>query len=247
MKSKKLKTFFQTKRNFALLITCSTLLLATIVQSVINGVWFSHGKITQSVLFRRVGFAGIWLAVVTALFLAEKLLSLRFSALLEFSIVLFSFACLGLGTVFNFYGLVPIWDKILHTTSGFLFSAVGLSLALVFLRGETDRHKLLSALVIAFLFSLAVGYVWEMFEYTVDSILPSFDNQRWQGGIIESFPDGTYLVNDRRGSALHDTMLDMIVNFFGSLVFLLAILFACLKKPTRLECFAIEKLPRKEK
>ena len=90
-----------------------------------------------------------------------------------------------------------------------------------------------------------MGYVWEIYEYTLDS-LGSSDLQRWAENIIETLPDGTYLVSDKRGSALHDTLGDMIVNFIGTIVFLVPMLILFFKKPNTLTLFDVKKSKRKE-
>ena len=59
----------------------------------------------------------------------ERKLGVRLPAGLEFTVVGFIFAAEILGEIACFYVTVPFWDKALHTTSGFIYAAVGYSMA----------------------------------------------------------------------------------------------------------------------
>lgn len=58
---------------------------------------------------------------------------------MEITVVVFIFAAEILGEIACFYVTVPFWDKALHTTSGFIYAAVGYSMADVL-----NRHKKVS-------------------------------------------------------------------------------------------------------
>lgn len=66
----------------------------------------------------------------------ERKLGVRLPAGLEITVVVFIFAAEILGEIACFYVTVPFWDKALHTTSGFIYAAVGYSMADVL-----NRHK----------------------------------------------------------------------------------------------------------
>ncbi len=242
-----MQSFFTKKRNIAAFTICAVLLAALIAGVVLSVVLYRNGSIPAENFSRRMMFAGLCFLICAAIYLAEFLLRFRFPLFLEISLTVFAFACLAGGTVFDLYNIMPVWDKILHTLSGVLFSAAGLSLALPLLGKQiTGARKIAVCVIVAALFSLAVGYLWEVYEFTVDSIDPSSNCQRWENGLIEALPDGTYLVDDRRGSAILDTMGDMIVNLIGTVVFLVPALFVFLKKPAALEQFALEHIPRRK-
>ncbi len=234
------------KRNLAAIVLTSVLVLALLAGVIYNSVQYANGALAPAMFRRRIGFAGICALMFALVFAVQWIFRIRFPLFMELSLLLFAFACLAGGTVFGFYSTVPHWDKVLHTTSGFLFSAVGLTLARLLLsKDEADAKHIIATVLIAFFFSLAVGYVWEIYEYTLDS-LGSSDLQRWAENIIETLPDGTYLVSDKRGSALHDTLGDMIVNFIGTIVFLVPMLILFFKKPNTLTLFDVKKSKRKE-
>lgn len=242
-----MQSFFTKKRNIAAFTICAVLLAALIAGVVLSVVLYRNGSIPAENFSRRMMFAGLCFLICAAIYLAEFLLRFRFPLFLEISLTVFAFACLAGGTVFDLYNIMPVWDKILHTLSGVLFSAAGLCFALPLLGKQiTGARKIAVCVIVAALFSLAVGYLWEVYEFTVDSIDPSSNCQRWENGLIEALPDGTYLVDDRRGSAILDTMGDMIVNLIGTVVFLVPALFVFLKKPAALEQFALERIPRRK-
>ncbi len=243
----KIKNFFSQKRNIAALAVWGALFAALVGGVIMCIVQYGAGAINFADFKHRLFYSFLCLVMMSAVYIAELILRVRFSLSLEIALSVFAFAALAMGTVFAVYKLIPAWDKVLHTLSGVLFSAAGLGVALAFLKNQpTGTRKVLAVIFIGFLVSLAVGYIWEIYEYTVDSLFPSYDCQRWKDAIIESFPDGTYLVNDRRGSAIVDTMGDMIVNLIGTVAFLVPMTVLFIKQPQRMELFAFRSLRKKK-
>ena len=108
---------------------------------------------------------------------------------------------------------------------------------------HTSTRRAVISVVTALLIALAVGYLWELFEYAGDSVL-GMNNQRWENGFIGELPDGTFIVNDPRGNAIIDTMTDMLCNFCGALVCFVPSLIAFLKKPSLIDNFSLIRMPR---
>jgi hypothetical protein len=112
-------------------------------------------------------------------------------------IVSFIFFTVFLGEIGRFYANVPLWDKFLHLESGFLISTTGY--ILIYLLNNHKNGKLqLSPFFItifAISFSLALGVVWEVIEFVVDS----YFNLSWQNGNT-------------------DTMIDLIADGVGSII-----------------------------
>ncbi len=242
------KTIVVKKRNLIAIIVWCVLVLALVAGITVNAVLYRQGKIEDGDVYRRLWYAVLCFVMMSSVYLVEYLFRIRFSLWLELALSLFAFASLAGGTVFGLYGLIPIWDKILHGLSGPLFSIVGLNLATLLLADQpTGKRNVVAAIVIAFLFALAVGYLWELFEYTVDSVIPGYNNQRWQAGVLQELENGTFIVSDKRGTGLHDTMWDMICNFLGSVLFLVPTLFVFLNKPERVSVFRIERTPKAKK
>lgn len=118
--------------------------------------------------------------------------------------VIFVFSALFLGEVQSYYLRIWWWDIALHTSSGLLTGLLGF--LLVYVLNESDhvdihmRPRFVA--IFAFMFAVAVGTIWEIFEYSMDA-LAGTDMQK------SMFSDP---------SGLTDTMWDMIVNALGALV-----------------------------
>ncbi|MCK4635591.1 MAG: hypothetical protein KAT32_01910 [Candidatus Moranbacteria bacterium] len=115
----------------------------------------------------------------------------------EFQIatVLFIFATLFLGEIHGYYESFWWWDLVLHTGSAVVFGFVGFIILLVLQRGGRVEAKALWLAIFSFAFAMAIGVVWEIFEFTADQL---------------------FNLNMQK-SGLTDTMWDLIVNALGAL------------------------------
>jgi hypothetical protein len=124
----------------------------------------------------------------------------------EFQIlaIAFVFASLFLGEVQSYYELIWWWDVGLHATSGLLFGIVGF--LLVYVLNENERIEISLRprflALFAFVFAIAVGTLWEVFEYAMDQTF------------------ATNMQKPRFGdpSGLTDTMWDLTFDAIGALV-----------------------------
>lgn len=118
--------------------------------------------------------------------------------------LVFVFGALFLGEVRGYYDRFWWWDIALHTTSGLLLGILGF--LLVYILNETDRVDLnmrpFFVALFAFVFAVAIGALWEIFEFAMDQIF------------------GTRMQKPMLGdpSGLTDTMWDLIVDTLGALV-----------------------------
>ena len=116
----------------------------------------------------------------------------------------FVFASLFLGEVRSYYEIIWWWDVGLHASSGLLLGVVGFLLVYVLNENEridiSLRPRFLA--LFAFVFAIAVGSLWEVFEYAMDQLL------------------GLEMQKARFGdpSGLSDTMLDLIFDALGALL-----------------------------
>ena len=145
--------------------------------------------------------------------LTERILGVRTSDGTSAFIKLFALACIVGGKAFGLYGVAYRYDKLLHTVSGVLFTVVGAEL---YSYGRTVSP--VAAAAFGVLVALASGYLWELYEFAGDTFF-GLSSQNWADGVVSYSPEtGLWTVTDARGTALIDTMTDMIVNFIGSLV-----------------------------
>ena len=117
---------------------------------------------------------------------------------------IFLYCAIFLGEIFSFYYLVPHWDLCLHAMSGAMLGALGFILVDWL---NKDEHVKLSmsplfVSIFAFSFALAVGALWEIYEFSFDSIL-GLNMQKFRN------EDGTLLIGS---AALSDTMEDLIID-----------------------------------
>lgn len=172
----------------------------------------------------------------------ERKLEMRLPTALEITVVVFIFASEILGEIACFYVTVPFWDKAMHTVSGFIYAAVGYSMADILNRNHRISFQLSPVFlaVVAFCFSMTIGALWEIFEFSVDVLLNkdmqkdtvlheitsvALDPTRSNipitvSGIRDTVVNGQSLgLGGYLDIGLHDTMQDLIVNMIGALVF----------------------------
>lgn len=173
----------------------------------------------------------------------DRRLGIDLPPLLEAIIYCFIFSAEIMGEVNSYYTRIPYWDTMLHTINGFLMAAIGFALVDIFNRSEKFTFKLspLFLAVVAFCFSMTVGVLWEFFEFFMDSFFGTDMQKDWIVHSINSVmfnPDGLNIVEHvqidslvvngedwiaRYGGyidvGLIDTMKDLLVNFYGAVVF----------------------------
>ena len=178
--------------------------------------------------------------------LLHTTLRLRMPNVLEIAIAVFVFSAEVLGEISNFYGQFAFWDTMLHTINGFLAAAIGFSIIdLLNTHAKGLKMAPLFVALVSFCFSMAVGVLWEFFEFGGDR-LARYDMQKdWLVQSISSVefdPDkGNHAVTidgiaytvlyDSNGNELYtveggyldigliDTMKDLLVNMAGAVVF----------------------------
>ena len=216
----------------------------------LNTGTLSQDNFSYSLLHFFVSFASI-----SGILLAEWVLRFRAGMPLVICCMLFGFFGNTVSNVWRMYDFFPAWDMVLHSLSGVLFAAVGLGLgSLVTYNQPEGKLKIVAIVVFAFFFSLSVGFLWEIFEFTVDTVSPTSSTQGWAEGMIQmgsdgvyDIPDGTYLVDSRRGTAILDTMEDMILHLLGSLITLIPLAIVFWKRQSSLKAFSFLSLPRRDK
>lgn len=197
-------------------------------------------------------FEHVFLCILTLILFAlptmlARRLSIKFPTVMEILILIFIYAAEILGEISCFYMRFPFWDTLLHTTSGFLFAAIGFAFVDILNKDPKIKFQLspFFLALFAFCFALMIGTLWEFFECSVDILLhkdmqkdtvvdflysvyldPANANtviiKRGIQDVILVFEDGTSEalgVGGYLDVGLYDTMEDMFVNFIGALVF----------------------------
>ncbi|MBZ0111332.1 MAG: hypothetical protein K8J08_02620 [Thermoanaerobaculia bacterium] len=157
-------------------------------------------------LFERLWMSSVWLLTIMTITAAPAILGRRLEVRIpaEYHVmaILFVFAALFLGEYRNYYARFWWWDIGLHATSGLLLGLIGF--LLVYLLNENRRIDVqmrpVFVALFAFVFAVAGGAVWEIFEFSMDQVVgttmqkPMFDDP----------------------SGLTDTMWDLIVDVLGA-------------------------------
>lgn len=177
----------------------------------------------------------------------ERKLRIDLPDTLQVILLLFVFAAEILGEIQEYYLIIPFWDDILHTINGFMFAAVGFSLVNILSENKKIGMTLSPAYmaISAFCFSMTIGILWEFFEWGMDSFF-GLDMQKdtiisvigsvnldptghntphYIKGITDTIAvlsDGTQVSLGLGGYldiGLIDTMMDLLVNLIGAVVF----------------------------
>lgn len=179
--------------------------------------------------------------------IASSILKITLPSVLEIIILLFIFSAEILGELNSFYIRSPHWDTMLHTINGFCCAAVGFALVDMLNRNKKFSLKLspLYLAIAAFCFSMTIGVLWEVFEYSADTFFgkdmqkdtvvsainstmldPTKSNKVVQisdiSDVVIVHSDGTEEalgVGGYLDVGINDTMKDLIVNLIGAVVF----------------------------
>lgn len=161
------------------------ILLGTIGYSLYNQQWLN-------------AFAVIGILLLTFI---PKLLRHNFKIYLpiefDFIAILFIFTAIFLGEVHSYYTLFWWWDILLHSSSGFLLGIAGFMLVYVLNEEKrlVQRMKPGFIALFGFAFAVALGTVWEIFEFSMDTI---FGLNMQNLGLVDTMGD---LIVDTLGAA----------------------------------------------
>lgn len=140
----------------------------------------------------------------------EKNLKIPVPDTLSITYYVFLYGGVFLGEVRDFFQVYAYWDSILHIFSAGMLAALGFKLISILNNWDRLRLNLSPAFLafFSFCFSVTVGVLWEIYEFTADSLL-GMNMQKYM------LPSGELLVGQK---ALSDTMWDFIVNVSGALI-----------------------------
>jgi len=115
---------------------------------------------------------------------------------IELITVLFIYVTLFLGSAQGFYDKFAWWDILTHTSSAIVFGFIGFTILYLMYSQNKVSAKPLGIAIFAFSFAIAMGTIWEIFEFLIDQTL------EW----------------GMQKSGLIDTMWDLIVNTIGAII-----------------------------
>lgn len=210
------------------------LILLTLVHQALKGNYYN------------VLLCAMSLVLILLPAIIERRFSIRLPSLLENVVIIFVFCAEILGEINSFYIHIPIWDTVLHTTTGFWAASVGFAfIDLINQKAKRTHMAPVFVALVAFCFSMTVGVMWEFFEYGAD-MLTKTDMQKDR---VVTSVNTTYLDETRRNQVVHidgiartvmydadgnelaavengyldvgiiDTMKDLFVNMIGAVVF----------------------------
>ena len=133
-------------------------------------------------------FPRINLIVVTvwAMYFIWKKSFLKKSKIMYYCTLGFIFLSMYLASVWNFYG-IPHYDKYLHLGSGILIALIGYVLFLHLCGGrEQPEVSPLAPVIFSIIFSIAAAGVWEIWEFTTDSL---FGLNAQNGSLFDTMTD----------------------------------------------------------
>lgn len=162
------------------------ILLCGLMWALLSGQWLNALAVT----------------VIMVVTLLPALLGRRFHVYIppefEALTLVFIFASLFLGEYHGYYTRFWWWDALLHSASGFILGILGFLLVHVLNEKEDlELHmKPNFVALFAFLFAIGIGTLWEIFEFSMDSLL----------GL------------NMQKSGLIDTMWDLIVDAAGAFI-----------------------------
>ena len=221
------------KKSFTCYLILRGLVLITLARQIMLGAWENVFTCLLSLILLLVPF------------FIEKKFKITIPSTLEIIILCFIFSAEILGEINCFYIKVPHFDTILHTINGFLCAGIGF--ALVDLLNENSKNFKLSPIfvsIVAFSFSMTVGALWELFEYSADKLFlfdmqkDRFLNKISTVELDDSKSNKSITVNGIKYTILYgednkelakfdgyldiginDTMKDLLVNLIGAVCF----------------------------
>ena len=118
---------------------------------------------------------------------------------MELTALFFIYIGLFLGEAHNLYDVFPWLDIVLHLTSGIIMGLVGFFIVYI-LNTDPKTHIKMEPLFVAvfsFTFSMSIGAIWEIVEFSLDTLYAGLNMQK---------------------SGLADTMGDLIMDFSGAMI-----------------------------
>jgi hypothetical protein len=251
----------KTKKEKILTGSGSAILLAIYLACFIYGaIEYPHQVTSTSPLLVMLSsLGGMVLAFLP--YLTEKILKIHLSVWANLGIQLFGLMGIACGETLDCYYRFDAWDNTMHFLSGFGVSLLAYGFLYAAMGSDQLHHQNLYLSLGAFLISLAVGFLWEIYEFSFDSFFGT-DMQKtipegvfFNGGnsfadLLGSDAEIASFFRSAKGYryAIVDTMGDLVDCFLGSLLFQILVIPLRRKKSdfgANLIRFSPKKVPEK--
>lgn len=161
--------------------------------------WFLIARIRNALM------AILAITLIPAFLIVEYFLHLEFGYGFIVCVMIICFGGLQLGPGYDLYIKFPNFDEILHILSGFMFCCLGFALSKHFIHDD----KLYVHIAVGIMFSLALGLLWEMFEYAGSTI---FGIDMQEDGIVD-YIRSFYLSNSHNDITIIEGITETIIKY----------------------------------
>lgn len=201
------------KRNFIEFTPFLGALAASVVTVVL---YFAVLKQNNAIRIVQVCIAPLIPLIIPVL---NRIFKIRIPFALNVYIAVQTVLCLDCAAALGFYSIHG-FDKFLHTSFGFL-GALCMFVLMLYLDGE--KMKPFGFFAVLTLSVLGLAAVWEIWEFFSDAVLGT-SCQGWQLAQATLESDVTLKEYFSHYNPMKDTMWDIIVTFFGTMIFYLMLL-----------------------
>lgn len=127
-------------------------------------------------------------------------------------VLVFIAAAVLLGEMLNVYDKFWWWDDMLHGSSGLIFGMIGLFIMFAVNKRTDMRINAFFVALFVACFAMAMGVLWEIYEFSLDVIFKT-TMQQWNMG-----SSAIVIGKDYQSMGLRDTMSDLITATIGALI-----------------------------
>lgn len=180
-----------------------------ILVTLLYAIFFSIAQQQWTVLFASI----VTFLLVLIPWFARKKYNIKIPTEIELIITLFIYATLFLGEAHDFYKIFWWWDMLLHAGSAIIFGFLGFILLYFIVSKQEINARPWTIAVFSFSFAIAIGAMWEIFEFTMDQFL-GLNMQK--SGLLDTMQD---LIVDTLGAILSSTIAFIYLKANKSLIF----------------------------
>jgi hypothetical protein len=126
------------------------------------------------------------LILISSPYFLRKKYKIHIPEELEILIIILIYSSIFLGEVHDYYTLFWWWDALLHTFSGIVLGLIGFILLRILYQEEKIKARPFIIVLFSFCFALALGSLWEIFEFAMDSL---FGLNMQKSGLLDTMGD----------------------------------------------------------